>query len=239
MGNEWRPEERLFLNHRKERKMDSSGRRYFSRGGVKYALLELLEQESMHGYQMMKALEENSCGTYKPSAGSIYPTLQMLRDQGFIESSKQDGKKVFTITEEGKVFLLEEKEAAAIAGSVHDPEKPDERDEQAERAKAEHRAETKKPINPADEIHAKDAFVDESSVKGDSADGGSGEEPVKRNRRLTPAGRELLHLLKAAERAAISDATKAVQLRLIIDQLRHSLLQLTDDDASKREDDSE
>src|SRR5690606_3664536 len=94
-----------------ERTVGGSGRRYFSRGGVKFALLELLEHEAMHGYQMMKALEEQSGGTYKPSAGTIYPTLQLLRDQGCIVASKQDGKIIFTITDEGKEMLQKEKEA--------------------------------------------------------------------------------------------------------------------------------
>ncbi|MGO4181108.1 PadR family transcriptional regulator [Paenibacillus sp. TAF43_2] len=183
MTKEWQPEEQLFLHHANEREGHGSGRRFFSRGGVKYALLALLEQEGMHGYQMMKALEEQSGGTYKPSAGSIYPTLQMLRDQGFVESSKQDGKKVFEITEEGRAYLLEESDNAATGM---------ERPEQSE-----------------------------------SEDEGAPFERRKPNRRLTPAGKELLHLLKAAERAAVTDPSKAAQLRVILDDLRVSLRQIT------------
>lgn len=110
MTKEWKQEERLFLHLGNARDTGGSGRRYFSRGGVKYALLELLSHENMHGYQMMKALEEQSGGTYKPSAGSIYPTLQMLRDQGLVEPYKQDGKRIFQITEEGRAYLQEEME---------------------------------------------------------------------------------------------------------------------------------
>ncbi|MBP1991213.1 PadR family transcriptional regulator [Paenibacillus eucommiae] len=183
MSNEWRSEERLFLHHSQERDANGSGKRFFSRGGVKYALLELLEQESMHGYQMMKAIEEQSGGTYKPSAGSIYPTLQMLRDQGFVEASKQDGKKVFNITDNGKAYLLEEKENAAVGSDRREY-----------------------------------GFVEEEAAPCDRN---------KPNRRLTPAGKELLHLLKAAERAVVSDSSKAVQLRLILDNLRISLRQIT------------
>ncbi|TMV48084.1 PadR family transcriptional regulator [Paenibacillus mesophilus] len=83
------------------------GRRYFGRGSVKYALLELLSAEPMHGYQMMKALEEKSDGQYTPSAGSIYPTLQMLEDRGWIESDDTDGKKVYRPTEAGLNALRE------------------------------------------------------------------------------------------------------------------------------------
>jgi DNA-binding PadR family transcriptional regulator len=82
-------------------------KRYFGRGGVKYALLELLAKEPMHGYQMMKALEEQSGGLYMPSAGSIYPTLQMLEDRSLIEPAESEGKKAYRITEEGLAFLRE------------------------------------------------------------------------------------------------------------------------------------
>ncbi|MBB6731226.1 PadR family transcriptional regulator [Cohnella zeiphila] len=85
-------------------------RRYFGRGGVKYALLELLAKEPMHGYQMMKALEEQSGGMYMPSAGSIYPTLQMLEDRSLIEPAESEGKKAYRITEEGLRFLRERSE---------------------------------------------------------------------------------------------------------------------------------
>ncbi|MBW7477560.1 PadR family transcriptional regulator [Paenibacillus oenotherae] len=80
-------------------------RRYFGRGGVKFALLELLTQQSMHGYQMMKALEEQSGGLYIPSAGTIYPTLQMLEDRSLITVYENEGKKVYQITDEGRSLL--------------------------------------------------------------------------------------------------------------------------------------
>lgn len=83
------------------------GKRYFGRGGVKVALLKLLEGEPMHGYQMMKALEEQSGGLYMPSAGSIYPTLQMLEERGFVAVKDEDGgKKVYRITGQGRSALL-------------------------------------------------------------------------------------------------------------------------------------
>jgi DNA-binding PadR family transcriptional regulator len=63
----------------------------------------------MHGYEMMKALEERSHGFYTPSAGSIYPTLQMLEDRGLVSVAEVEGKKVYSITEEGKAFLNERK----------------------------------------------------------------------------------------------------------------------------------
>ncbi|MDF2719404.1 MAG: PadR family transcriptional regulator [Paenibacillus sp.] len=88
---------------------------------MKYALLELLSAEPMHGYQMMKALEERSEGQYTPSAGSIYPTLQMLEDRGWIEADEPDGKKVYRPTDAGMEALKEwsdkeRKERPAEAG---------------------------------------------------------------------------------------------------------------------------
>jgi len=83
------------------------GRRFFGRGDVKYALLELLQDRPMHGYEMMKALEEKSGGFYVPSAGTIYPTLQMLEDRGLVTSSEVEGKKVYSISEAGRATLAE------------------------------------------------------------------------------------------------------------------------------------
>ncbi len=83
------------------------GRRFFGRGDVKYALLELVQERPMHGYEMMKALEEKSGGFYVPSAGSIYPTLQMLEDRGLVTVAESEGKKVYSITNEGRAFLSE------------------------------------------------------------------------------------------------------------------------------------
>ena len=61
----------------------------------------------MHGYEMMKALEEKSGGFYSPSPGSIYPTLQMLEDGGYVTSKETDGKKVYSITDAGRALLTE------------------------------------------------------------------------------------------------------------------------------------
>ncbi|WP_312109099.1 PadR family transcriptional regulator [Brevibacillus reuszeri] len=83
------------------------GKRFFGRGDVKYALLELLSTEPMHGYQMMKGLEEKTGGLYSPSPGSIYPTLQMLEDRELVTSEDVGGKKTYSITEAGLVFLQE------------------------------------------------------------------------------------------------------------------------------------
>src|SRR5215469_3828790 len=82
--------------------------RFFGRGDLKFALLELLQERPMHGYEMMKALEEKSGGFYAPSPGSIYPTLQMLEDRGLVSVQEVEGKKVYSITDSGRAFLAEQ-----------------------------------------------------------------------------------------------------------------------------------
>ncbi len=72
-----------------------------SRGEVRAAVLLLLGEGPMHGYQLMQEMEERSGGAWQPSPGSIYPTLQLLADEGLIASTPQDGKNVFTLTEAG------------------------------------------------------------------------------------------------------------------------------------------
>lgn len=72
---------------------------------MKYALLWLLQERPMHGYEMIKALEQRSGGFYSPSPGSIYPTLQMLEEGGYVTSSEVEGKKVYTINDAGRALL--------------------------------------------------------------------------------------------------------------------------------------
>ncbi len=79
--------------------------RVFDRGDLKYMILSLLEERPMHGYEVMRALEEESGGWYTASPGSVYPTLQMLEDRGYVTSKEEDGKRVYHITDDGRAFL--------------------------------------------------------------------------------------------------------------------------------------
>ena len=74
----------------------------FERGDLKFVILRLVSRRPMHGYEVMKALEEESKGYYRPSPGSVYPTLQMLEDEGYVTVEEQEGKKIYTITDEGR-----------------------------------------------------------------------------------------------------------------------------------------
>lgn len=77
------------------------------RGDVRAAILALLAERPMHGYEMIKELEERTEGTWTPSAGSIYPTLQMLEDEGLIRGEESDGKRRFALTEKGSTEQAE------------------------------------------------------------------------------------------------------------------------------------
>jgi DNA-binding PadR family transcriptional regulator len=77
------------------------------RGDVKFALLSALLKRPMHGYDIMQEVEEASGGRYRPSPGSVYPTLQMLEDGGFVTSQIVDGKRVYEITASGRKLLEE------------------------------------------------------------------------------------------------------------------------------------
>ena len=73
------------------------------RGDVKYLVLELLAEGPKHGYEVINGIEARR-GT-RPSAGSVYPTLQMLEDGGFVTAESVEGKRVYTITDEGRAML--------------------------------------------------------------------------------------------------------------------------------------
>jgi len=64
----------------------------------------------MHGYEMITELEERTGGRWRPSAGSIYPTLQLLEDEGLVTAEEVDGRKVFSLTESGQKAVPERTE---------------------------------------------------------------------------------------------------------------------------------
>ena len=84
--------------------------RLFAKGDLKYVILDLIKDKPIHGYEIIRELEKRFHGFYSPSAGSVYPTLQLLEDLGYVKPLEQDGKKVYTITEEGRKFLFEREE---------------------------------------------------------------------------------------------------------------------------------
>lgn len=82
------------------------------RGDVRAAVLALLAEQPMHGYQIIREIEERSGGSWKPSAGSVYPTLQLLADEDLISAEESNGRKTYSLTDAGRA------EAEAASGAA-------------------------------------------------------------------------------------------------------------------------
>ncbi|WP_423919737.1 PadR family transcriptional regulator [Frigoribacterium sp. 2-23] len=78
------------------------GSRSDAQGDLRSAILALLAEKPMHGYQLIGEIEERSDGSMTPSAGDVYPTLQLLTDEGLIVAVESDGRKVHSLTEAGR-----------------------------------------------------------------------------------------------------------------------------------------
>ena len=86
------------------------GVRPFQRGDFKYIILQCIKDKPSYGYEIIQRLQERFYSFYIPSPGSVYPTLRMLEEIGYVTSEDKEGKKVYTITEEGRKFLAAQKE---------------------------------------------------------------------------------------------------------------------------------
>ena len=85
------------------------------RGDVRAAILAVLSESALNGYQIIQEIAERTGGVWKPSPGSIYPTLQQLEDEGLVRQETEGGRRVFTLTDEGKRYV------AAHADEVNAP----------------------------------------------------------------------------------------------------------------------
>ena len=81
---------------------------------LRYVLLDVVSHGPRHGYEIIKQIEEQTGGRYTPSPGTLYPTLQYLEDLGYVTSSQEEGRKVYSITAEGTAELEQH------AGVPHD-----------------------------------------------------------------------------------------------------------------------
>lgn len=77
------------------------------RGDIKFLLLELLSEQPSHGYDLIKQMETRYSSFRRLSPGSVYPTLQLLEDGGYLLSEQREGKRIYTITDQGRQYLLE------------------------------------------------------------------------------------------------------------------------------------
>ncbi len=89
------------------------GERFFERGGLKFLILDLLAERPRHGYDIIRALGERFGGFYFPSPGAVYPVLQALEAAGYIALRRQNGRKVYALTDAGQRFLEDHKEAVS------------------------------------------------------------------------------------------------------------------------------
>ncbi|HLI72343.1 MAG TPA: PadR family transcriptional regulator [Acidimicrobiales bacterium] len=85
------------------------------RGDIRTALLGALEEGPAHGYELIGRLEQKSGGMWRPSPGSVYPTLQMFEDEGLVRSEERDGKRTYELTDAGRAEAAERQERAGDA----------------------------------------------------------------------------------------------------------------------------
>ena len=110
----------------REHEFSTRGRGRGRRGDVRFAILALLNERPMHGYEMMQELDNRTQGLWKPSPGSLYPALQLLEDQGLVRSETTDGRRQYTLTDEGRAELSSRPRASAPWESmVHDADQGD------------------------------------------------------------------------------------------------------------------
>src|SRR6187200_922504 len=83
------------------------GRGRAQRGDVRTAILLLLADQPMHGYQIMQAMSDRSGGAWHPSPGAIYPTIAQLEDEGLVTTKEEGGRRSVTLTSEGRTYLEE------------------------------------------------------------------------------------------------------------------------------------
>jgi DNA-binding PadR family transcriptional regulator len=100
----WRHLERMHDAHGLHRlfRHGRRGGRAVRRGNVRFAILSTLQAGPMHGYQVIQELESRTRGRWRPSAGSVYPTLQLLEDEGLVASQEVDGRRTYSLTDAGR-----------------------------------------------------------------------------------------------------------------------------------------
>src|SRR3954464_13821346 len=86
------------------------GRGRAPRGDVRTAVLLLLDEQPMHGYQLMQAIGERTGGGWTPSPGAVYPTINQLEDEGLVSVTADAGRKLVTLTDSGRQQLADQRE---------------------------------------------------------------------------------------------------------------------------------
>jgi DNA-binding PadR family transcriptional regulator len=83
------------------------------RGDVRAAILDVLAVEPMNGYQVIQQIAERTGGAWKPSPGSVYPTVQQLEDEGLVEGDEAGGRRLLRLTDEGRAYVESHQEELA------------------------------------------------------------------------------------------------------------------------------
>jgi DNA-binding PadR family transcriptional regulator len=83
------------------------GRGRAQRGDVRTAILQVLAEQPMHGYQIMQTMRDRTSGAWRPSPGAIYPTIAQLEDEGLVTTREEGGRRLVTLTPEGTAYLEE------------------------------------------------------------------------------------------------------------------------------------
>jgi len=86
--------------------------RMLAQGDLKLLALALIAEQPRHGYELIKLIEEKASGCYSPSPGVVYPTLTFLEEAGYVTAESEGAKKRYTITEEGRAYLKENRDIA-------------------------------------------------------------------------------------------------------------------------------
>ena len=100
----------------------SSGGRVFGHGGLRFVLLQLIANNPSHGYELIKSIEDRLGGAYSPSPGTVYPTLTLMEELGYltVEEADAGGRKRYRITDAGRAFLAENRATAdAMLARMH------------------------------------------------------------------------------------------------------------------------
>ena len=100
------------------------GRGRAARGDVRAAVLLLVAEQPMHGYQLMQAIADRSGGRWTPSPGAIYPTISQLEDEGLVTVTAEAGRKLVTLTEAGRRHVDEHRQTGADPFAGHDATGP-------------------------------------------------------------------------------------------------------------------
>lgn len=102
------------------------GGRRTNRGDVRAAVLALVAESPRHGYEIIQEITERTGGQWKPSPGSVYPTLSQLEDEGLVRVEKSEGRRVVHLTDEGTTYVAEHREELdAVWASFEDGDEDD------------------------------------------------------------------------------------------------------------------